>query len=957
MSTNLGTAYVSVMPSMQGFGAAVESGMSGIDTSKAGASMGSKAAAGFAGGMAKNGAIIGTASALATKAFDAVVASTDRAVARVDTMANFPKVMKNLGVNADEAEVAVNKVADGLLGLPTALDAGVRSVQRFTSFNNDVTKSADMFLAVNDAILAGGTDMQMQATALEQLTQAYTKGKMDIQEWRSLQQAMPAQLRQIADAMGMTTEQLGAGLRQNEKDLNYLRDVSMDEFIETIMKLDKEGGNGLASFSEQARDATKGIETSMANMETAIARGVANMINAVGQENIAGAINYLSGGIGEITNELAGEIKVASGFVMEHKEEIAKLVDTLVDLAPAAINAWGAFQLFKGGKALFSGITGLLPNLTGKLTALGESAMATGLKMDMAGKLGGESLFALGEILSTVTIGATGFVAATGIAIVALEAYNQSIMQSWRDAANLTAEQKELVNSVHTLAQSYDKVQESRKNELDAIDAEFDNVRALKDEYNSLVDANGQIIEGNEERAAQIVGEIASALGVEESAVYSLINAYGQLGDEASAAIEKRKLDQMIESGKDDYDTAVSTNADATEKAITLSKDYEAAQKGLYQATENLNGAIEDQAQFAMTDANALAGTFNNYRFQAAGAEGAAEKVKSLSSAMDENNATLTESADYMENYNRAIEAAAGGNLDQIIDAQARLQLGVKNAENNNRESLEAQVRDFEQAYNDIDAAIQNGATGMDDSLALVKAALDAANAELDEYNAKELKDKVASAQIEDGSLVIANDHVYEWNGTDLVDKGSVAEVEDSGLLTAQDEVYTWNGTDLESKSATAVVSVDTSAYDSWYPPVKQATVMVTSIVDSILGNASGGFFDLHAAGGFITSGPTYLGRDGSGAIHIAGEAGREWVQKHADGTTSILPIENRKYLEPYADVIASMIFGDVAKLGSATHMRGDTYNITVNASGNGDDIARSVTRAIRAQNLMKGRR
>jgi len=35
----------------------------------------------------------------------------------------------------------------------------------------------------------------------------------------------------------------------------------------------------------------------------------------------------------------------------------------------------------------------------------------------------------------------------------------------------------------------------------------------------------------------------------------------------------------------------------------------------------------------------------------------------------------------------------------------------------------------------------------------------------------------------------------------------------------------------------------------------------------------------------------------------------------------------------------------------------GDTYNITVNASGDGDDIARSVTRAIRAQNLMKGRR
>ena len=70
---------------------------------------------------------------------------------------------------------------------------------------------------------------------------------------------------------------------------------------------------------------------------------------------------------------------------------------------------------------------------------------------------------------------------------------------------------------------------------------------------------------------------------------------------------------------------------------------------------------------------------------------------------------------------------------------------------------------------------------------------------------------------------------------------------------------------------------------------------------------------------------------------------------RHADGTTSIVPIQNRRYLKPYANTIASMI-------GTTTN-NSPTYNITVNASGDGDDIARQVTRAIRAQELMRGRR
>lgn len=100
--------------------------------------------------------------------------------------------------------------------------------------------------------------------------------------------------------------------------------------------------------------------------------------------------------------------------------------------------------------------------------------------------------------------------------------------------------------------------------------------------------------------------------------------------------------------------------------------------------------------------------------------------------------------------------------------------------------------------------------------------------------------------------------------------------------------------------------------------------------VNAIAGLASGGFAKLHASGGFVTNGPTYLGRDANGVAHIAGEAGREWIKTHADGTASIVPIENKRYLEPYASDIASMI-----GVGSST-----VYNISIDGARINDDPA-----------------
>lgn len=210
-----------------------------------------------------------------------ILGNVDAAIKRVDTLSNYSRVMSNLSVGSVQANASVQKLSNKLIGLPTTLDDASGAVQRFTSVNSNISRSTDMFLALNNAILAGGASSEIQKSALEQLSQSYAKGKPDMFEWRSAMTAMPAQMKQVAEAMGfVNASALGEALRNGT--------VSMDQFMNTLMQLNTQGINGYQSFEEQARNATGGISTSIANMRTAIVRCMSDVMNTIGQSNIAG---------------------------------------------------------------------------------------------------------------------------------------------------------------------------------------------------------------------------------------------------------------------------------------------------------------------------------------------------------------------------------------------------------------------------------------------------------------------------------------------------------------------------------------------------------------------------------------------------------------------------------------------------------------------------------------------
>lgn len=243
-------------------------------------------------------------------AFNMVSASTGNAIKRLDTMNNFPKVMSNLGISAKESEEAIKTMSDKLTGLPTSIDTAAAAVQRFTSKNGDVKKSTDLFLAMNNAILAGGAPAEQQASAMEQLSQAYAKGKPDMMEWRSIQSVMPAQLKQIATQMGYAggnADKLGEDLRSGK--------VSMNQFMDAVTELNKNGGKDFKSFEEQARNSTGGIQTAIANMKTAITRGLANAFNTLDKSLQDAGLGGIAGVITDIGKAFETVLKFVTPLI------------------------------------------------------------------------------------------------------------------------------------------------------------------------------------------------------------------------------------------------------------------------------------------------------------------------------------------------------------------------------------------------------------------------------------------------------------------------------------------------------------------------------------------------------------------------------------------------------------------------------------------------------------------
>jgi tape measure domain-containing protein len=258
----------------------------------------------------------------------AIIASIGGAVRRVDTLNNSERVFENMGFSSDAVRKSMDALESSITGLPTPLDAAVRGMTSLSATYGDVGKGQRIFTALNDAIIGfGGTAAEVD-NAIQQLSQLPMDGPLDAQTWNSLRNSgLTPVLVAIAKDMGMGIDEM--------KDKFGSGQLTVEDFTNALVKMDTDGGGGMKSLQKIVRDSTSGVETSFDNMMTAITRGVGNIIESLGDENISNVIT----GIGKSFESVLTSISSVITFVKDNKDVIFSIAVGIGSVV-AAMLAW-----------------------------------------------------------------------------------------------------------------------------------------------------------------------------------------------------------------------------------------------------------------------------------------------------------------------------------------------------------------------------------------------------------------------------------------------------------------------------------------------------------------------------------------------------------------------------------------------------------------------------------------
>lgn len=285
---------------------------------------------------------------VASKAVDMLAGSLDGAISRYDTLNRFPKVLQQIGFSASDSKQSIKELSKGIQGLPTTLDDVAATTQRIATMTGDLKKATKTTLALNDAFLASGASTEDASRGLTQYIQMLSKGTVDLQSWRSLQETMGVALNDVAKAFGF------AGASAQNDLYKALQDgsITFDQFNDKLIELD----GGVNGFASRAKTASDGIATAMTNVRTAVIRGMTGIIEAIDNVLASNGLPTIQTSIERIGTAAESALDGVSQFIslFQKTEDPAKNLQNM----QKAIESIAPIMAVVGSGA---GLVGMLP--------------------------------------------------------------------------------------------------------------------------------------------------------------------------------------------------------------------------------------------------------------------------------------------------------------------------------------------------------------------------------------------------------------------------------------------------------------------------------------------------------------------------------------------------------------------------------------------------------------------
>lgn len=598
---------------------------------------------------------------------DLMKSSLDKAIDRFDTLQRFPKVMQSLGHSSKDVATSTKLLSEGIEGLPTTLDTVVATTQKLTSMTGDLKQSTKLTIALNNAFLASGASTEDASRGLQQYTQMLSAGKVDMQSWKTLQETMPYALQKTAESFGFA----GASAQKDFYAALQSGQITFQDFSKRLIELNK-GTNG---FAEMAKKNSEGIKTSFGNIVNAVAKGIANVIDAfdkmskaVTGKSIAQNLDGIKAVVNNVFASIVNAIKAVTPVVKTAVKVLGYLkpvLDPLLHILGGVVVGVLAFKGAMLGLTIIKGIGGLIANLITSLTTLASTSLvAEGATVGLTGAL--------------ATLSSGGIFLVVG----ALAGLVSWLSQESEETKKVKAKNEEFKRSLEELHESVEKGNEAYKDRRNEIQATAeDNERLVKkiEELNAV-----------ENKTAGQKKELASAAETLNSRVEGLNIQYDKATgtinmttDAIRKQIEASKASAEVEAANAKMVENAKKRLDIKDKMKELEKEYQnliketdSAENGIF-SSSTARDAIKSQAK-------------QKYN----------EEVKKLQEDIKK-----TEESD-----NELTETIAKNNdlqAKSTEDAVGRMSLARENMNDDQRKLVDDMKSQFEQMKSDVQNAFQ----------------------------------------------------------------------------------------------------------------------------------------------------------------------------------------------------------------------------------------------------------
>lgn len=277
---------------------------------------------------------------LIDNAIGLVTSSLGGAIDRFDTLNKYPVVMQALGYSAEEVDKSMNKLTDGIDGLPTSLDEIVSRAQQLAISTGDLQTGTDTAIALNNAFLASGASAADASRGAQQYQQMLSKGEVDLQSWRSLLETMPIAMDKVSNSFS----DQGVNSANDLYDALKKGDITFDDFNGRLIELNE----GVGGFAELAKKNSAGIRTSFSNIKTAVVKGLANVITAIDEGMQNAGLGSIAENFDKIKNAVNVAFKAITDSIPPAISFLTNLWDTIKPFLPLIMAVIGYISIYQG---------------------------------------------------------------------------------------------------------------------------------------------------------------------------------------------------------------------------------------------------------------------------------------------------------------------------------------------------------------------------------------------------------------------------------------------------------------------------------------------------------------------------------------------------------------------------------------------------------------------------------